>query len=99
MSPRRAIASACWCPPPAVVMGSFQVLHLLAELFDDALELQADIGELHIVRLGTKRVGLTIEFLSEKVESAADRATVSDQPLDLRDMRGKPIKFLADVGP
>ena len=83
---------------PAVVMGSFQVLHLLAELLDHALELQADIGELHIVRLGAQRVGFAIELLSQEIEPAADRAAVGDQPLACATCERKPIKLLADVG-
>jgi hypothetical protein len=61
-------------------MGSFQILHLLAELFDHALELQADIGQLDIVRFGTQRVGLTVEFLGEKIEPAAQSSGSGDDP-------------------
>ena len=78
-------------------MGSFQILHLLAELFDHALELEADIGQLDIVRFGTQRVGLTVEFLREKIESAANGAAICDQSLDLGDVRRQPIEFLAGV--
>ena len=34
----------------------------------------------------------------QKVELAPDRAAVGDQLLRLRDMRGEPVEFLADVG-
>ena len=59
-------------------MGSFQILHLLAALFDHALEFKADIGELDVVRFGTQRVGLTVEFLREKIEPAANRAAMAN---------------------
>src|SRR2546427_240437 len=36
-------------PIPAAL---FQILHLLAELLDHALEFEADIGQLDVVRLG-----------------------------------------------
>ena len=36
------------------------------------LELETDLGQLDIVRLGADRVGLAIEFLGEKIEPPAD---------------------------
>src|SRR5256885_1139842 len=79
ISPRRAIASACRWLPLAVIC-SFQILHLLAELLDHALELQPDIRQLHVVRFRAERVGFAIELLCEKIEPTADRAAVGQQP-------------------
>jgi hypothetical protein len=79
-------------------MPSLQVLHLLAELLDHALELEAGIGQLDVVRLRADRVGFAIELLGEEVEPASDRAAVADQPLRLRDVRRQPVDLLADVG-
>ena len=77
---------------------SFQILHLLAELLDHALELEADIGQLHVVRLGAERIGFTIELLREEIEPPAHRTAVGDQALGLRDVRSEPVELLADVG-
>src|SRR5258708_39152881 len=38
----------------------FQILHLLAELLHDAFEVQTNIGQQHVVRLGAERVGFAI---------------------------------------
>src|SRR6516165_545542 len=112
ISPRRAII-ACSCPA-AVTIGrlrgrpgwtegsppsqSFQILHLLAKLLDDALELEADIGELDVVGLGAQRVGFAIELLGEEIEPATDRSARRDQMADLRHVGGKTVELLADVG-
>ena len=65
MMPRRAVIGRC---------GSFQVLHLLAELLDHGLQLQPDIGQLDVVRLRAQRIGFAVELLRQEVELAADRA-------------------------
>src|SRR5262245_50043630 len=95
--PRRAIASLprpCF-PPPAPLL---KILYLLAELLDQALELEPDIGELHVVRLGAQRVGLAVELLCQEVEPAADRAAVAEHLAGLRHVGGEPVELLADVG-
>src|SRR5262245_60005579 len=100
MSPRRAIASLprpCF-EPLAPLAALFKVLHLLAELLDQALELEPDIGELEIVRLGAQRVGLAVELLRQEVEPAADRAAVAQHLARLRHVRGEPVELLAHVG-
>src|SRR3981081_2322910 len=74
-SPLRAIASLCR-PRGCPAIPLLQVLDLLAELLDQALELEPDIGQLHVARLGAQRVGLAVELLGEKIELAADRAAV-----------------------
>src|SRR6478672_1021276 len=98
MSPRRAMTVDLdfWLAARAISL--FQVLHLLAELFDHALELEPDIGQRDIVRFRADRIGLAIELLRQKIEPATDGAAVCDQPFGLFDMRGKPVELLADVG-
>src|SRR5438270_2752847 len=89
------VLSRSRAPLPA---GSLQILYLLAELLDHVFELQPDVGQFHIIRLGTQRVRFAIELLGEEIQSAADRSAFSDQPFRLRDMRGKAVQFFADVG-
>ena len=57
----------------ACAMRSFEVLHLLAELLDHALQLEADIGQFDVVRLGAQRIGFAVEFLRQEIEPAPDR--------------------------
>ena len=92
--PRRAIGLGSWHARHR----SLQVLHLLAELLDHGLELQADIGQLDVVGLGAQRIRFAVELLRQKIELAADRAAVGEQLARLRDMRGEPVELLADVG-
>src|SRR5262249_22264921 len=66
--------------------GLFEVLHLLAELLDNGLELKPDLGEFHVVRFGAQRIGFPIELLGEEIEPASDRAAFGDQVLRLRNM-------------
>ena len=54
-------------------LASFDVLHLLAQLVDHGLQLEADRGQRAVVGLGAERVGLAVEFLRQEVEPAADR--------------------------
>src|SRR5262249_14195754 len=97
MSPRRAMASLSWWPPPAVI-GAFPVLHPLAELPDHELELQPAVAQLHVLRLGAQRVRFAFEFVRKEVESTADGSAIGDQPLDLRDVGREPVELLADIG-
>ncbi len=59
--PRRAIGPAA----PTLLFDdvSLNVLHLLAELIDDAFETKADAGHIDGVGLGAKRIGFPVEFL------------------------------------
>jgi hypothetical protein len=75
------------------------VLNLFAKLLDCCLELQADIRELDIIGFGAERVGFSVELLREKIESAADRTALPDQPSRLRHMGRQAIKLLTHVGP
>ena len=94
ISPRRTAAPGCACCPDIALL---QVLHLLAELLDDALELQADIGEFDIVRLGAERVDLAIKLLREEIEPPADGAAAGNEFACLRNVRREPIQLFAHV--
>ena len=45
------------------------VLHLFANLLNDHLKLDGRVGYLDANGLGSQRVGFTIEFLGQKVQS------------------------------
>src|SRR5205807_5748208 len=90
MRPRRATTAPLrWSFSAGIA--SFQILDLLAELLDHALELEPDIGELDVVRFGAERIGLAVELLSEEIEPPTDRAAVGDQPRGLGYMRRQPV--------
>src|SRR5262249_39835122 len=59
-------------PPavPASLPVSLNVLHLLAHLVDDGLELEARPCRLGVVGLGAERIGLAVELLGQEVEPA-----------------------------
>src|ERR1700746_3989754 len=57
-------------------LASLQVLHLFAELLDHAFHLEPRIGQLDIVGLGAAGVDLTMEFLCEEIELAANRSAL-----------------------
>ena len=65
----------------------FDVLHLLAHLFDQHFHVHADARELQRCRLGAQRVGLAVQFLDQKVQAFADFAALLEQALDFIDMR------------
>ncbi len=53
ISPRRAMILDLAWPAPSLL----QILHLLAELLDHGLQLEADIGQLQVIGLRAQRVG------------------------------------------
>src|SRR5262245_106036 len=63
-----ALAGAPWVLGTASL---FHVLHLLAHLLDQHLELERRLRELRVHRLGPERVRLAVQFLHEEVESLA----------------------------
>src|SRR5207302_67978 len=90
--------SAGLSSPPQRLPWSLQILNLLAELLDDALELEPDIGELDVIRLGAQRVGLALQLLREEIQPAPDGTAACQQISALVHMRSKSIQLLADVG-
>src|SRR5512139_2981109 len=92
INPRRWIAE---------VPLSFDILDLLPQALDGALQIDADARQLDVGRLRAKRVGLAIELLAEEIELAADRIVrprIGQQGLGLRDVGSQPVELLAYVG-
>ena len=58
---------------------SFDILNLLAEPLDRALEIEAEARQFHIGRLGAEGIGLPVEFLAQKVEAAPNRAATFEE--------------------
>ncbi len=76
---------------------SLQVLHLLAELFDDHLHLDGMQGLRRRGGFGGQGVGFAIHFLEQKVETATDLSSALELMIKLLDMGAQAIQFLADV--
>src|SRR5689334_10930789 len=57
--------------PSARPPRSFDVLHLLAHLLDQHLELERDLRHLGVDRLGAERIGLAMQLLREEIEALA----------------------------
>src|SRR5512139_3451293 len=92
INPRRWIAE---------VPLSFDILDLLPQALDGALQIDADARQLDVGRLRAQRVGLPIELLTEEIELAADRIVrprVGEQRARLGDMGGEAVELLAHVG-
>src|SRR5215213_4606364 len=92
INPRRWIAD---------VPLSFDILDLLPQALDGALQIDADARQLDVGRLRAERVGLAIELLAEEIELAADRIVrpcIGQQGPGLRDVGRQPVELLADVG-
>src|SRR5581483_7427367 len=78
---------------------SLNVLHLLAHLVDDRLELQSRPGRFRIVGLGADGVGLAIELLGEEIETAAGGLFRSKQLARAGDVGAEALQLLLYVGP
>src|SRR5580698_6092661 len=57
---------------PLRAIALLNVLYLLADLFDDALHLQAVAGERRVGGFAAQCVGFAQEFLNEEIQLAAD---------------------------
>src|SRR5690242_10677385 len=82
---------------------SFDVLHLLAHLLDEELELERALGDLQPGGFRGERVRLAVHLLREEVEPLADRARRpglrhAERALRLLDMRAEARQLLVDVG-
>ena len=76
---------------------SFQILHLLAHLLDQDLQLDRGIGRARVGGFGTERVRFTIEFLHQEIKSATNRFGQAENAPRLANMRGQAIEFLVDI--
>ena len=79
INPRRAIAPSSCRPAAAILL--LQVLHLLAELLDHVLHLEADIGQFDIVGLGAQ---VLASRLSSCARKSSRRPTAPPLPISLR---------------
>src|SRR5262245_31458384 len=77
---------------------SLEVLHLLPELLDHALELKPDIGQLDLIGFGGQRIRFAMEFLRQKIELAPDCAAVGEKFFRLSYMGSEPVEFFTNVG-
>src|SRR5436190_18092470 len=89
-SPRRAIWTRESC--------LFNVLHLLAKLVDDGLELEPDCGQRAVGRLRAQSVGFAVEFLGKKIELPPDRLGGGKKLPRRLDMSEEAIDLLLDIG-
>src|SRR5512143_301218 len=64
----------------------FEVLHLLAHLLDQDLELERRLREFGIHRFRAQRVRLAVELLHEEIESLARAAPGAEHAADLGDV-------------
>src|SRR4051812_38622705 len=78
-------------------MRLLNVLHLLAHLLDEDLEL--DGNPRHLVRdgLGSERIRLAVELLAEEIEPLADGAALVQHALELADMGGEAAQLLLHI--
>src|SRR5215831_6964757 len=101
-SPRRARRANSWlwsCPLASLTFRSLDVLHLLAHLVDNRLELKARPRRLRIVRLGAQCVGLAIELLRQEIEAPAGGLPRGDELTRTRDVGGQALQLLLHVDP
>src|SRR6185436_19071771 len=77
---------------------SLNVLHLLAHLVDDGLELEARPRRLGVDRFRAQRVGLPVELLSEEIEAPAGRLARADEIARSRNVRAQALELLLHVG-
>ena len=79
----------------------FQVLHLLAHLLDQNLEVDGRIGHLARDGFGTERIGLAVQFLHQKIEPLAHRwrraRAIGAQAIDFVQVGAEPADFLGDI--
>src|SRR5471032_3299507 len=75
----------------------FDVLHLLAHLLDEDLQLHRDARHVVRDRLRAERVRLAIELLAEEIEALAAGASLVEDAAEFRDVRHQPRELLVDV--
>src|SRR5688500_16738787 len=73
------------------------VLHLLADLLHQQLELQRAVRDRLAGSLGGEGVGLAVELLGDEVEPLADGASRAERSLHFVKMQAQPLELLGDV--
>src|SRR5882672_8459326 len=74
-----------------------KILHLLADLLQDALGGQRGLAHLQVVGLRGHRVHLTVQLLDQEVERPADGPALVEQQRELREVRAQPRQLLGHV--
>src|SRR5215213_9139177 len=74
-----------------------KVLHLLAQLLDQHLQVDRGLRGARVHRLGAERVRLAIEFLHQEVQAPAHRLRPRKHPAGFGDVAGQAIEFLVHV--
>src|SRR5687768_697691 len=74
-----------------------KVLHLLAQLLDQHLQLDRGLGGARVDRLRAQGIRLAVELLHQEVEPAADRLRQREHAPRLGDVAGEPVEFFVDV--
>src|SRR5690606_6305222 len=74
-----------------------KVLHLLAKLFDQHLEIHRQLAGARIDRLRTQRIGFAVELLHQEIEAATDRLTAVEHATRFVDVGGQAIQPLVDI--
>src|SRR3954469_1958635 len=78
-------------------LASLNVLHLLAHLLDEHLELHRDARHVVRDRLGTQGVGLAVQLLAEEIQALADGAALAQHAAEFRDVGVKAPDLLLHV--
>src|SRR5918997_284882 len=93
------VSSASASAVSSRVVGSLNVLHLLAELLDLGLDRERRLLDRRVRRFREHGVGLAVELLQQEVEPLADLGVRVDALAELRDVAPQPRQLLRDVAP
>ena len=74
------------------------VLHLFAKLVDDRFKRQTKARDIDGVRLRAQRIGFAIEFLSKKIELAADGPRFAQNFARGSNVGRQPRQLLFNIG-
>src|SRR5690242_16783747 len=92
VAPRRALRASGFATRP-----SLEILHLLAHLLDQHLELERHLRKLRVDGFRAERIRLAMQLLSEKIQPLADRSALCQHAADFGYVRGEPRDLLGDV--
>src|SRR3546814_11123001 len=73
------------------------VLHLLADLVDQHLQLHRDVAGARVDGFRAQGVGFAVELLQQEVQAAADRLFLGDDATDLDDVAVEAVELPVDV--
>src|SRR5688500_14853912 len=82
--------------PPGTL---FDILHLLAELLDDDLDVDGVARGLGVLRLRRQGVGLAVELLHQEIEPPADGILARQRLAHFGEVRAEARELLVDVEP